>query len=112
MYVTAFTDGHVEVKYISAHTAHELNFPIFHYSVQHATPDPEYQDDTSDEEMDYLSYAEHEELQHLRVQRPEIQQEHFRPKQNMWHLARTQSTNGGFTPPQKQLIFSTLQTHS
>ena len=31
MYVTAFTDGHVEVKYISAHTAHELNFPIFHY---------------------------------------------------------------------------------
>ena len=24
MYVTAFTDGHVEVKYISAHTAHEL----------------------------------------------------------------------------------------
>ena len=24
MYATAFTDGHVEVKYISAHTAHEL----------------------------------------------------------------------------------------
>ena len=24
MYVTEFTDGHVEVKYISAHTAHEL----------------------------------------------------------------------------------------
>ena len=24
MYVTEFIDGHVEVKYISAHTAHEL----------------------------------------------------------------------------------------
>ena len=24
MYVTEFTDGHIEVKYISAHTAHEL----------------------------------------------------------------------------------------
>ena len=27
MYATEFNDGHVEVKYISAHTAHELGVP-------------------------------------------------------------------------------------
>lgn len=27
MYATEFKDGHVEVKYISAHTGHELGMP-------------------------------------------------------------------------------------
>ena len=47
-----YNNGHI-CKHV-----HKVHSVARSHSVQHATPDPEYQDDTSDEEMDYLSYAE------------------------------------------------------
>ena len=47
-----YNNGHI-CKHV-----HKVHSVARSHSVQRATPDPEYQDDTSDEEMDYLSYAE------------------------------------------------------
>ena len=47
-----YNNGHI-CKHV-----HKVHSVARSHSVQRVTPDPEYQDDTSDEEMDYLSYAE------------------------------------------------------